>query len=182
MRFLYKRYMYYHTKPENACRALYFRYNTNGRSKFYRTASFRIFFFHRNTIIFQYCESINSDNTAIPSVYVESFNAINYCTEICKEIFCVKLRNGKSYQIHIDTSAVMLIAVNSLRPSDGIFRHRSGSTLARVMACCLTAPSHYLNQCWLNIIKVLWHSSDGNFIIKRYLSHHSVKLVWKLPS
>ena len=23
----------------------------------------------------------------------------------------------------------------------------SGTTLAQVMACCLTAPSHYLNQC-----------------------------------
>ena len=32
--------------------------------------------------------------------------------------------------------------------------HRSvyGSTLAKVMACCLTAPSHYLNQYWLLII------------------------------
>ena len=32
------------------------------------------------------------------------------------------------------------------------------------MACCLTAPSHYLNQCWL-IIKsvVLWHSPESNF-------------------
>ena len=29
------------------------------------------------------------------------------------------------------------------------------------MACCLTAPSHYLNQCW-PIIK--WRSSEGNFI------------------
>ena len=29
------------------------------------------------------------------------------------------------------------------------------------MACCLTAPSHYLNQCWLIISKVLWHSSEG---------------------
>ena len=38
---------------------------------------------------------------------------------------------------------------NSLRPSDAIWWHRSGSTLAQVMACCLTAPSHYLNQCWL---------------------------------
>ena len=27
--------------------------------------------------------------------------------------------------------------------------HRPGSTLAQVMACCLTAPRHYLNQCWL---------------------------------
>ena len=31
------------------------------------------------------------------------------------------------------------------------------------MACCLTAPSHYLNQCWLIITKVLWHSFDDFF-------------------
>ena len=48
-------------------------------------------------------------------------------------------------------------------PSDAIWRHRSGSTLAQVMACCLTAPSHYLNQCWLIISEVLWHSPEGNF-------------------
>ena len=42
----------------------------------------------------------------------------------------------------------------SLRPSDAIWQHRSGSTLAQVMDCCLTAPSHYLNQCWLIISKV----------------------------
>ena len=41
--------------------------------------------------------------------------------------------------------------LNSLWPTDAIWRHRSGSTLAQVMACCLTAPSHYLNQCWLII-------------------------------
>ena len=52
--------------------------------------------------------------------------------------------------------------VNSLWPSDAIWRQRSGSTLAQVIACCLTAPSHYLNQCWLIISKVWWHSSDGN--------------------
>ena len=44
--------------------------------------------------------------------------------------------------------------VNSLRPSDAIWRHKSGSTLAQVMACYLTAPSHYMNQCWLIISKV----------------------------
>ena len=38
---------------------------------------------------------------------------------------------------------------------------RSGSTLAQVMACCLTAPSHYLNQSWFIISKVEWHSSKG---------------------
>ena len=40
---------------------------------------------------------------------------------------------------------------------------RSWSTLAQVMACCLTAPSHYLNQCWLIISTVKWHSSKGKF-------------------
>ena len=39
----------------------------------------------------------------------------------------------------------------------------SRSTLAQVMACCLMAPSHYLNQCWLIITKVQWCSSEGNF-------------------
>ena len=53
--------------------------------------------------------------------------------------------------------------LNSLRPSDTIWRHGSGSTLAQVMACCLMAPSHYLNQCWLIISKVLWLSCRGNF-------------------
>ena len=53
--------------------------------------------------------------------------------------------------------------VNSLWPSDAIWRQGSGSALAQVMACCLTAPSHYLNQCWLIISKVQWHSSEGSF-------------------
>ena len=53
--------------------------------------------------------------------------------------------------------------VNSLGPSDAIWRQRSGSTLAQLMACCLMAPSHYLNQCWLIISKIEWHSSRGKF-------------------
>ena len=54
--------------------------------------------------------------------------------------------------------------VNSLGPSDAIWRWRSWSTLVQVMACCLMAPSHYLNQCWLIISKVLWHSSEDIII------------------
>ena len=53
--------------------------------------------------------------------------------------------------------------VNSLWPSNTIWRHRSGSTLAEIMACCLTAPSHYLNQCWCLINEVVWHSSESSF-------------------
>ena len=55
-----------------------------------------------------------------------------------------------------------LLDINSLWPSDAIWVHLSGSTLAQVMACCLTAPSHYLNQCWLIFSKVQWHPLEGN--------------------
>ena len=68
-------------------------------------------------------------------------------------MFCLIL------SFHIDTAQ----GINSLWTSDAIWRHRSGSTLAQVMGCCLTAPSHYLNHCWLTISKVQWHSSEGNF-------------------
>ena len=52
---------------------------------------------------------------------------------------------------------------HSLWPSDTIWPHQSGSTLAQVMACCRTASSHYLNQCCLIISKVRWHSYEGSF-------------------
>ena len=53
--------------------------------------------------------------------------------------------------------------LNLLWPSDAMWWHRCQSTLTQVMACCLTAPSHYLNQGWLIIREVLWHSQEGNF-------------------
>ena len=58
--------------------------------------------------------------------------------------------------------------VNSLWPSDAMWRYRCGSTLAQVIACCLTAPSHYLNQCWLTISEVLWHNLSA-------ISHEMLK-------
>ena len=47
-----------------------------------------------------------------------------------------------------------ILSINTLWPSDAIWRHRSGSTLAQVMACYLMAWSHYLNQYWLIISKL----------------------------
>ena len=44
--------------------------------------------------------------------------------------------------------------LNSLWPSDGIWQHKSGSTLVQVMAWCLLVPSHCLNQSWLIISEV----------------------------
>ena len=51
--------------------------------------------------------------------------------------------------------------INSLGPSDATWRQRTESTLAQAMACCLTAPNHYVNQCWLIINKFLRHPSEG---------------------
>ena len=64
------------------------------------------------------------------------------------------------FQISLRYVSVGLI---NLWSSDAIWRHRSGSILAQVMACCLMAPSHYLNQWWLVISKVQWDSPESNF-------------------
>ena len=53
---------------------------------------------------------------------------------------------------------VFFVGHNSSPPSAASMRQWTGSTLLQVMACCLTAPSHYLNQWWL----ILWHSSGGS--------------------
>ena len=63
-----------------------------------------------------------------------------------------------SHIVHYRTSTWW---VNSLWPSNAIRRQGTESILAQVMACCPTAPSHYLNQCWLIISKFQWHSSGG---------------------
>ena len=55
------------------------------------------------------------------------------------------------------------VLTNSLWPNDAMWWFRTGSALAQVMACCLTAPSHNLNQCWLVIKCVLWHSPESSF-------------------
>ena len=47
----------------------------------------------------------------------------------------------------------IVLSVNCLWPHDAIERHRTRSTLAQVMACCLKTPSHKLNQCWLIIMR-----------------------------
>ena len=53
--------------------------------------------------------------------------------------------------------------VNTLWSRDDIWQG-TGSTLVQVMARCLSAPSHYSNQCWL-ISKVRWQSSSqSNFV------------------
>ena len=54
---------------------------------------------------------------------------------------------AKMNLIHAVYNKFYYRSVASLWPSDVIWRQKSRSTLAQVMACCLTALSHYLNQC-----------------------------------
>ena len=74
-----------------------------------------------------------------------------------------KWMGNQAVDTHNKALQLTVALFNSLWPSDAIWQHRSGSTLAQIMACCLTAPSHYLNQCWLIISKVYRHSSECNF-------------------
>ena len=69
---------------------------------------------------------------------------------------------------------------NSLRPIDPIWWHRSEATLAQVIACCLTEPSHFLNRCWIQINEVHWHSLEDDFSTVIYLCRQLLNLAWKL--
>ena len=64
----------------------------------------------------------------------------------------------------------LIYILNPVCPSDTIWWHRSRSKLSQVMACCLTAPSHYLKHCWLLISKALWHSPESNCTVPKLLS------------
>ena len=69
-----------------------------------------------------------------------------------------------------------------------IWRHRIRSMLTQVMTCCLTAPSHYLNQCWLrngnqgpvsisdktSYFKISWSLEAARFVIR------IVRSLWNL--
>ena len=90
-------------------------------------------------------------------------------TNVDKNLWCHMTSPGH-HQLTTSPEAVSLTKplmkfngclVNSLWPSHAIRRQGTESTLAQVMACCLTAPSHYLNQCWLIISKVMWHLLEG---------------------
>ena len=53
--------------------------------------------------------------------------------------------------------------VYTLGPGDAIWRHGSGSKFTQVMTFCLTAPSYYLYQYWLQIIAIYPVRSHWNY-------------------
>ena len=66
-------------------------------------------------------------------------------------IFCSTAMVLVYWPISSQYSKLSTIRVNSLWFSDATWGHRTWSTLVQVMACCLMATSHYLNQYWPTI-------------------------------
>ena len=62
-----------------------------------------------------------------------------------------------------------------------LLSHLPGANeLVPVIARCCQATSHYLNQCWLIINEVLWHSLQSNFIQNAPVKYQALKYVWQL--
>ena len=66
--------------------------------------------------------------------------------------------------------------------------HRTGSVLVHVMVYGLVAPDHFLDQCWLIISNILWHSSEAisqeilkTSILNMSLRFTNLKLQLHLP-
>ena len=70
---------------------------------------------------------------------------------------------------------------NSLWSSDTIWWHKSGSILAQIMACRLTALSHYLNQMLTNVCSGI-HQTNFTSCYKLNLKHMFEDYTFKITT
>ena len=123
--------------------------------------------------------------------YLKSFLVLDKEPFILHSQFHVRCWTGdarsqsiSSYDIEISLrlSAPLTTRVNhhSLWPFDAIWRHRTWSTLVKVMACCLTAPSHYLYKCCLIISRALCYLFIWEQFHSKCSRYLSLIWVWKL--
>ena len=98
---------------------------------------------------------------------MKTYQFNNYCWIFFIYLWCLPGKKLAFFQKWIGAKRARAMPMkNSSWPNDMIWQQRSGSTLAQVMAYCLMAPRNYLYQWWMQ-----FH--------KRYLSHQSLKSVWK---
>ena len=71
--------------------------------------------------------------------------------------------------------------INTLWPSNIKWWYKARSTSAQVMACCLTTPSHILNQYWPIISTFQWHSSKSTLTGIPQLSITKISLKIPIP-
>ena len=71
----------------------------------------------------------------------------------------------------LQLSFVPRLCTHQMWPSDVIWWHRSGSALAKLMACCLTAPSHIKSTTtfrrgqWVEYLEIVLY----NYLVRRVL-------------
>ena len=120
------------------------------------------FLFSVNSVWQSWCLClITSNGYETLLIWVHIWTLHPYVTSKYITLCCFKLISGVWLWLpKRQFSPSALYSMNSLWPGDSIWRHGTRSTLAQVMACCLMAPSHHLNQCWLIIGEVPWHSSQ----------------------
>ena len=95
----------------------------------------------------------------------------------------IKLPHGK-IDSKISHGETLWKLINSLA-SDAIWRLRSPSTWAQVMACYPRVPSHFLNQCWLIINEARCYLAEVNFTETiLYINHYKVdeNYIFKNPA
>ena len=130
--------------------------------RFRRNRRYRYLDSDARTVSVKYYEwKHNSCDTNIMAIRRLTFITRNSTLNVFlynQRIFTIDIRFKNTISRH---------TVNSLGPTDAIWHWRSWSLLVQVMACCLTTPNHYPNQCWLVISKVQWHSSEDT-IIRRF--------------
>ena len=107
----------------------------------------------------------------LKSIFLPTFQVRNSPSSNCRVTTssrnCApRRRNTRAPPRHRSEQEIQL---NALWLSGATWQNRSRSTLAHVMACCLTAPSHYLNQYWLLSSEVLWHSPESNLRVPKLL-------------
>ena len=105
-----------------------------------------------------------------------SFNKFHTCCSslshfsTCSSVFSSVIPITETFYLNFETYKLKISPIHNHRfltfwRGDAICWHRSGPTLTQVRGCCLRAPSHYLNQCWLIIKGVLWHSRESDIIV-----------------
>ena len=91
-------------------------------------------------------ENIITSLTRVINIITSLTRVINMNTAVLHHldsVFLIESQLNKAFNIDISTLCSMVPPYK---------RQRSVSTLDQVMDWCLTAPSHYLSQCWLFIL------------------------------
>ena len=78
---------------------------------------------------------------------------------------------------------VICVTCNLLWARDAIYPQRTWSTLVQKMARCLTASSHYLNQCWIIVSKVhcLWNRRANPPQVSNHTFRPMMQIIETLP-